>query len=355
MAGLEPRAAGGHALRLAKLEGRRWSAPRTVAEGDSFFVNWADFPALVAVTAKHLAVSWPWKRPGGTYAYDVRLAQSFDGGATWSAPLTPHRDGVATEHGFVSLAAEAGKVRAVWLDGRNAASAPKTPEGEAEEGTFDMTLRTALVDAQGGLSDERELDARTCECCQTALVETARGALVAWRDRSADEVRDMHLARRDGDRWSDPYLLHPDGWKIAGCPVNGPALDAIGDRVAVAWFTGVADTPRVFAAMSADGGASFGEPARVDDGAPKGRVDVTLLADGAALVLWLEEGEKEALVRLRRIGRDGAAGEAATIARTSGARASGFPRMARSGGRLVLAWTEAGKPSRIRAAELKLK
>ena len=38
---------------------------------------------------------------------------------------------------------------------------------------------------------------------------------------------------------------------------------------------------------------------------PEGRVDVVLLADGGALVSWIERtGEKEAQVRVRRVGPD---------------------------------------------------
>src|SRR5258708_7811707 len=58
---------------------------------------------------------------GAPCASGIGIRQSGDGGRTWSAPLTPHRDGTATEHGFVSLAAESGDLAAVWLDGRKTA------------------------------------------------------------------------------------------------------------------------------------------------------------------------------------------------------------------------------------------
>src|SRR6185312_7549316 len=37
------------ALKLAVRTARQWSEPRTIVESDSFFVNWADFPSLVAL------------------------------------------------------------------------------------------------------------------------------------------------------------------------------------------------------------------------------------------------------------------------------------------------------------------
>jgi hypothetical protein len=131
--------------------------------------------------------------------------------------------------------------------------------------------------------------------------------------------------------------------------VNGPALAAAGNRVAAAWFTGARDTSRVLVAFSDDGGRRFTPPVRVDGGAPLGRVHVALLPDGDALVAWLEVSGKEALFQVRRAGDQGP-GAVMTVARTSAARASGFPRLVRAGDRVVLAWTEAGKPSHVRTA-----
>jgi hypothetical protein len=347
---LEPRPRGGHALKLATLEGRRWSAPRTVAEGDSFFVNWADFPTLLAVSDTELWAHWPWKSGAGTYAYDVRIARSSDGGRTWSAPRIPHRDGTASEHGFVSLLADAGGVRAIWLDGRNAAKETAPAHGGEHEGMVDMTLRTAVLGADGTLRDEVELDPRVCDCCQTAATTAAGAMLVAYRDRSATEVRDISVVRREGGRWSKSAPIHADGWTIAGCPVNGPALEAHGDRVVAAWYAAPGDSARVLASFSDDGGRGFGRPQRVDQGDPQGRVDVVLLDDGSALVSWLENQGGAARILVRRVTASGAPGSVVTVARTSGARASGFPRMIRSGKRVLFAWTEAGKPSRVRTA-----
>lgn len=345
---LERRARGGQTLRGARLDGSRWSKAFTIAEGDSFFVNWADFPTLVPLGGGRLVAQYPWKTSEDTYAYDVRITASDDGGRTWEAPVVPHRDGTPTEHGFASLIPGPGGVRAVWLDGRNAVRDSAGHVIRLEEGAADMTLRTAVVATHGALADEALLDSRVCDCCQTAAVVTTQGALVAYRDRSNDEVRDIALVRLEGGRWSEPYPLHVDGWTIAGCPVNGPALTADGDRVAAAWYSGAGDSSRVLVAFSDDAGRRFGTPARVDGGDPLGRVHLTSLAGGDALVTWLELHGKEALVQVRHVGPKGPAGPAMTVARTASSRASGFPRVVRTGDRVVLAWTEVGSPSRVR-------
>ena len=350
MSWLEHRARGGHVLRGARMEKGRWTKPFTIAEGDSFFANWADFPTLIPRGGDHLVAHYLWKSGIGTYAYDVRLTQSRDGGRTWSAPVVPHRDGTPTEHGFVSLLPSGDATRAIWLDGRQAVRDSAGHLLPVPEGTAEMTLRTTVLSADGTLADEWELDPRVCDCCQTAAVATPGGALVAYRDRSPAEVRDISLTRMENGRWSEPYPLHADGWTIAGCPVNGPALAAEGNRVAAAWFTGANDTSRVCVAFSEDGGARFGAPVRVDEGAPLGRAQVVLLPGGDALVGWLEARGKEALFEVRRVAGDGAAGPVTTVARTTAARASGFPRIARAGDQVIFAWTEAGKPSHVRTA-----
>jgi hypothetical protein len=118
--------------------------------------------------------------------------------------------------------------------------------------------------------------------------------------------------------------LHSDGWLIPGCPVNGPAMAADGDHVAIAWFTAARDSPRVNVAFSDDSGQRFSRPIRVDLGQASGRVAIALLPDLSALVAWLETVGQDATIQLRRVSREGGLGAPQAAARTSAARASGF-------------------------------
>jgi hypothetical protein len=338
---------GRDALRFSVLEGGRWSRPQQVAEGDNWFVNWADFPSVVALPDGSLAAHWLVRSAAAPYAYDVRIARSTDGGSHWSEPVVPHRDGTATEHGFVSLLpARDGRLGAAWLDGRN------TGGGDGEHGHAGgaMTLRYAAIGADGRLTGEALLDARVCDCCQTGAAMTAEGPLIVYRDRSEREERDIAMVRLRDGRWSEPRPLPRDGWRIDGCPVNGPAIAAQGRRVAVAWFTAAREQPRVRIAFSADAGASFGEPVTVDDGRPQGRVDLVLLADGSAVVSWIESSATGSSLRLRRVRPDGTRGPASTVVPEDGRLANGFPRLAlEDGQRLVVAWTA---QDRVRTARV---
>lgn len=337
------------ALRWSRLADGRWSDVGTVAESSSFFVNWADFPSILELSDGRLAAHWLARSGTDKFAYDVMVSVSADGGTSWSAPVLPHRDGTETEHGFVSLFEMAGEPAAVWLDGRNGA----TSEGGEGRGGPSMTVRFAAFGVDGA-GPEALIDDRSCDCCQTDVALTSEGPVVVYRDRSADEIRDIVTSRLTDGRWTVPEPVHEDGWEIAGCPVNGPAIAARERAVAVAWYTAARDTARVQVAFSADAAGSFGAPIQIDDGDPVGRVDALLLDDGTALVSWLERVPGGGRVRVRRVAADGRVSAAVEVGGTSAARPSGFPRMARSGNEVVFAWTVPGEPAMIRMALLGL-
>jgi len=351
--GVEPRGEGRYALRFAAREkGGAWSAPLTVGEGKGWFVNWADFPHMAALDDGTLFAHWLEKRPGGTtYDYDVRVTRSRDAGRHWDAPFSPYQDPAAGEHGFVAFAPlDRARMGILFLDGRET----RNPDGA-------MTLRFAAVPRDAAGEPDTRIDARVCDCCQTALARTTRGLLAAYRDRSPSEVRDIAVVRLENGRWSAPVFPSADGWEFPACPVNGPALAADGDRVALTWFTMAGDQPRVKLAFSEDAGVSWGAPVVVDDGNPIGRVDVVWPGapdagpgGGSAVVSWLEQTGTGAALRLRRVGGDAAASKSFSVAGTSPARSSGFPRMAASGGELVVAWRDSSEPARLVTAVVEL-
>jgi hypothetical protein len=333
-------------LKFAERTRTGWTEPRTVASGNDWFVNWADVPSVLRLDDGTLYGHWLQKSGPGTYAYDVRLARSTDDGKTWAPSFTPHSDGTQTEHGFASLFQMPGAgLGLIWLDGR----AMKTGH-DGHGGGGDMSVRSATFDTAGKQLSEVAVDLRVCECCPTAAAVTADGPIVAYRDRSAGEIRDIYVSRLVNGKWTEGAAVHNDNWHIAACPVNGPALSADGRRVAIAWFTAKGDQGRAMAAFSADAGKTFGSPIQLDDVSALGRVDIALLDDGSAIATWIEFADGRAQFKMRRIHPDGRKSPAMMVSNMAASRASGYPRLARFGNELVFAWTESTQPTRVLTA-----
>ena len=339
-------------LRFSRLADGAWSEPVTIVEHDEFFANWADVPWMAEAGDGALIVTWPQKTAEDTYAYDVMVARSEDGGATWRVLGPANDDKTPTEHGFVSLVREGDNVRVFWLDGRAMAEG-SDGHGADSHGGGDMTLRTAVIGTSIGPSVV--LDNRVCECCGTAAVATSAGPLIVYRDRSDAEVRDISIVRRVQSDWTQPRTVHADDWLIAGCPVNGPAIDAWDSTIVLGWYTGAENNHVVRVSFSLDNGASFTAPVTIDDTWPIGRVSVLALSSDKAVVSWLDSGTGDGAVMLRCITTDGRVGPPVRAAEASVGRSTGFPRIARAGSDIVVVWTEDDETTRIRAVTIPIK
>jgi len=336
-----------HELRFSTLEDDGWNQALVVAGGDDYFVNWADFPSVSPGPEGTLWAHWLQRGEAGGDDYGVRVSRPADQGATWSEPWTPHEDGTPTEHGFVSVFTQDAGIGLVWLDGRKNVEGPGGEPAENE-----MTLRSRLVSTDGTPGPEMLLDGRICDCCQTDAAVTPSGPVLVYRNRTEDpEIRDIYITRSVDGEWTEGTPVHNDNWNILGCPVNGPSVAVAGENLAVAWFTGAGDEPRVKVAFSDDDGASFGAATVIDAGNPAGRVEVVGLQDGTALVAWLERtGGEDAEVRVRQVRKDGTMSEGVSLTASSSSRASGFPQMAQApDGSLVMAWTDVSvEPAQVR-------
>lgn len=354
-----------HALRFMFRENEKWSEIQTVTEGENFFVNWADFPSIVMTSNKTLTAHWLVKNAAKPYAYNVNVSFSSDNGKTWTKPEKPHTDNTETEHGFVSfLNWSDGKTGVVWLDGRKFQGADQHAENEnkkdeAQHSGHDealkkeMTLRYVAFGQDGKMSDEAELDGRVCDCCQTSAAMTSEGAIVVYRDRSEEEIRDISAVRFVNGQWEKPQKISNDNWKINGCPVNGPVIAAKDKHVALVWYTEAEDIHRVKVAFSKDAGANFSQPVIVDEGKTIGRTDLLMLEDGSVLVVWLTGDANNAEIKCRRVKPDGTMEEPFKVANTSVERKSGFPRIARAGNEIIFAWTDM-TANKVRVAVAKL-
>lgn len=331
------------ALKFSYLTNNQWSEPVTIARGNNWFVNWADYPVIATDGNKNFLAHYLEKSDTAKFTYDIKLLASADNGKTWGHSALLHDDGKKAEHGFVSVVPYNDGFFACWLDGRKTAMEADRSHHEGHHG--EMTVRAAVLDKNGKKTNEWELDGRVCDCCQTTAAITSNGPVVIYRDRSDDEVRDMNIVRFVNGNWTAPQTIHPDNWKINACPVNGPRADAISNHLAIAWFSMANQKGEVKIVFSKDGGATFDNPIRIDEGNPIGRVDVLMIDSTTAIVSWMEGASVKAV----KVHADGKKEPSFMVASSSDKRSSGFPQMTRSGNRIWFAWTD-DKAKTVRVA-----
>lgn len=336
-------------LYYASYQDQTWSAPVFVQSSAQWFVNWADFPSVIAHEAKPMVAHWLAKKPGGTYSYDVEIMSLV---STDEVVRSPHTDNTPTEHGFVSMTPVTDSTfYAIWLDGRHTAGRSHHEYSDLSKA---MTLRGALLSVDElEFLEESEIDPSVCDCCNTALAKTSDGLIAAYRDRTSEEIRDISIRRYVDGTWSEPFTFSDEPWQTSSCPVNGPQLSVYDEMVAVAWFSGANDQPKVNVAFSTDGGSVFADPITIDSETPLGRVDLEQVDRDKAWVSWMSRNGDTATINLMHINTDGERLDSLALSTIDPSRKSGFPQLTRTENGLLLAWTDIEKKT-IEVVEVQL-
>jgi hypothetical protein len=332
----EQSGAGSYNLLYAVRTDSAWSPARTVATSRHLFRHPAELPEVMQLSDTLWMAHWVENEEASEAEY-VYVSSSTDG-VKWSAPAMAHQDRSKVQHGLASMIASGPQEASVfWLH---------TPEGE--DGP--AYLVRSVLGANGKISKEERIDMDVCQCCSTSVTNSAKGLLVAYRDHTPAGIRDISVVRLEAGKWTKPKNVHADNWKLDACPVNGPAISAKGDRVAVVWHTGAQDSPRTQLAFSSDSGTTFGNPVVVSTGRSQGFTSVILDDNGGAIVSWIEQGKDSSRLLVRAVNPAGAAGPVFQAA--TGSRAElGYPRLVRAGKDTLIAW--GGANSRVLTSALR--
>ncbi len=328
-----------YALRYAIRHGSAWGEARTIAAGRNFWRHPAEIPGLLSMSDGTLLAHWVEKGKGkdSSDAEDLYVSSSKDG-IHWTAPAMAHHDHAAVQHGLASIVQSGPHEASVlWLWANKGDDGP-------------VTLMRTIVDADGKEIKEEPLDTDTCSCCPTSVVKTSKGILVAYRDHTSKDIRDIAILRFENGKWSTSKILYADNWEVNACPVNAASASAKDNRVAIAWYSEGGDMPKVELVFSSDAGATFTKPIVVSTGDTQGYASTALTSDGGVIVSWIEEGEKSARAMTRAVSAAGVAGPVLQVA--EGPRAKlGYPRVVHSGSDTLIAWGDA--KTGIKTAELK--
>ena len=336
-------------LNYSKLINNKWSNPIEIIKGKDWFVNWADFSTIAENNGNVLSHFLP-KSEDGTFTYDIYLKQFNKKDSLWQNEFILHDDGTKSEHGFVTmLPYKNDSFFITWLDGRN------TSGGHDYNGAGAMTIRATEVSADGKKSNETELDAKTCDCCQTSAAITENGPIVVYRDRSDNEIRDINITRLIDGSWTTPVTIHSDNWKIDGCPVNGPKAANYQNNLVVAWYTEAEEIPTVKLIFSKDNGVTFDEPAIIDKIKTIGRVGVNMIDNESALVSWVTSEDSRTVIKAVKVHISGKKENPVIVSEFDPSRSSGFPQLEILDGKAYFAWTDvSGESPMIKIAFLNL-
>jgi hypothetical protein len=339
-----------HVLRYARYQSGRFQAPLDVARSERMFVNWADFPSVTPITDDLWFAHWL-RLKSGSYTYDIAAAVSVDGGISWSEAEQMNEDDTEAEHGFVSVFPWNDQIAAFWLDGRELANW----SFDEPDALLGVSLRFARYDTAGTVTARTVTDELVCDCCQPDVAIAGGVPVVAYRDRTAGEIRDIVARRFIDGAWSEVIGLGDEQWYLEGCPVNGPAIAAQGSELAVAWFTAADDRARVRIAQSHDAGVSFDPVIDVDTRGSLGQTGLVLDDDGRALVSWWRRGELGGIdLMVRAYARDGTPGDEILVAHEDIGQAVDVPQLIAAGNAYLVAWTTLDGEGTVRLARLEL-
>jgi hypothetical protein len=332
-------------LRFAVQQNNSWTTPAKVTQGPLSTEEFAS-AFVLSPSAQQFVAFWTEIKDHNHASWTELgyLSRSTDNGKTWSQPVPLATDFSKTEHSYLSGSVlDSGTVGVTWLDGRDTAN---NPAGHYH-------LMAAMLYPDGHYSGEKLLDDNVCTCCPTAAISLSDKMLIAYRDRTQDEIRDISTMQLSENLSMDgPYPIHHDGWQINACPTNGPTLGARNANVTAAWFTG-AEGPHLFVASSKDGGKHFSPPEQVSTtDSTVGHPSIAVLPDGSSILAWIESGNPESRLLALQVRNDGHLGPVVEIAHGSH---FGYPAMRAQGNSALLAWMQGGKTdSSLHLARLEL-
>ena len=210
--------------------GLKWNEPRLLDIGnDKVAADGENRPKIAFGPDNRVVISYtqPLTKP---YTGEIRMLRSDDGGRSFSAPFTVHRDRQVITHRFESLAFDrSGMLHAVWIDKRDQAAAARnaTDRGNRKGGYSGAAIyRNESRDGGASFGPDIKVADHSCECCRIALAPTPEGGVAAmWRHVFAPNIRD-HAFAILGEEAKAPVRASFDDWKLDACPHHGPGLAA---------------------------------------------------------------------------------------------------------------------------------
>ena len=322
--------------------GNSWSAPVRVNGAPEPVGADGDARPKIAVGPKgELFVTWtmPLSKP---YTGNIRFARSLDGGRTFSAPVTVHKDAQEITHRFDAITVgRDGRLFIAWVDKRDQ-EARKGEKGEYRG----AALYFAVSDDRGAsFRGDYKLADHSCECCRIALLPRDDGVLAFWRHVFEPNVRDHALARMNADGQASAFRRATfDDWNLDVCPHHGPSLAADAEgRLHAVWFTGTPGRSGAYYGRLAEGRV---EAQRRIGGERAEHADLAVAGRRIAIA-WKEFDGERSQLRAMLSDDDGDSWKETRLMATAGASAQ--PLLLVHADRFYAFWNTRQEPLSVRA------
>ena len=326
-----------------------WGAPRLLDIGqDVVSAHGENRPKIAFGPSGQAVITYtqPLSRP---YTGEIRMLRSDDGGRSFSAPFTVHRDRQLITHRFESVAFDAqGVLHTVWVDKRDLEALKARSRGPSVAYRGAAIYRNESRDGGQTFGPDLKVADHSCECCRIALALTSSGGMAAmWRHVFEPNERDHAFATLGGGTPSHgaaaegqvpasaPMRATLDRWALDACPHHGPGLApaAAGGYHAV-WFGIRAGVPAVrYGRLDAQGAPASEVQALPDPSAE--HADISSAGRHVAIVWRSFDGEATRL-RAWVSDDDGRSFRLRELARS--ADDNDHPRLVRRGGEVFAVW-----------------
>jgi hypothetical protein len=255
-------------------------------------------------------------------------------------------------------------------DGGASWSAPVTVTDDSEFGSHnfhalhvarDGVVYVSWLDGRNGVSNvyvarsgdrgrtwernRRVYEGEACPCCRTNMASDSKGNLfLAWRTVMEGDIRDIVVSRSadGGASWTDPARVNADNWVFPGCPHAGPDMKVDDqDRLHIAWWTGLPGKAGVYYAHSDDAALSWSEPQAmgVAEYSRPASVQLALSKPGRVLVVW-SDGTLEVPSVVMKVSRNRGGHFGERIQLSDPARHAFFPVLGVRDSLFTVLWSE---------------
>jgi BNR repeat-like domain len=314
--------------------GKSFSSPVKIADHGKALDTGSDArPQIVSDSKGHVFLAYAFFKDSNWNA-QINTARSNDGGNTFSAPQALVQDESSQRFPSVLLTSE-DSIFISWIDKRLVAAAKE--KGRPRLGG--SIAYSTSPDGGKTFQTEKFANENTCECCRIGVsLDPKNQAVIAYRAIFTGGIRDQ-ASQVITTKGVDPIRrIADDDWKTDACPHHGPSIAVSGSgKFHVAWFTQGTKRAGVFYANSSNQGLSYSTPVRVGaEGANVSR-PFLLAIDNQVWLVWKEFDGTASTVYLKHSQNDGVSwSQPRVLAKTIGY--SDHPLLLRQDQTVYLSW-----------------